>query len=267
MFSRLLFIATFIFWIVMNVLLWRFEFHGTTEIGAPVSASLVWDRILTAPDDSMLELQFGGRKIGYFRWFPNVGEGMKPTGEMPEGMVRNPSQYKIRMEGSLRFGDEGKYVRFGLNLALGVLKKWTEFDFSLMSKPHLWRISSKVEEKFLRLEIDQDESSFQEKITFEDLGNPFEWIRRRGDPLTATILQNLFPKDLVMKWQAEMGESDWKANHAWISLGRSRIKVYRLSMGGINRESVILWVSRVGEIFKVELPNQVSLINEVLVQN
>ena len=41
-----------VFWLVMNGLLWRSEFGSGNKTGSTVPTSLVWEKILTAPDDS-----------------------------------------------------------------------------------------------------------------------------------------------------------------------------------------------------------------------
>ena len=62
--SRLTFIAITLFWVVMNILLWRSEF-GAGRAGSPVPVAAVWQKILTAPDNSSLTVIYKGRKIGF----------------------------------------------------------------------------------------------------------------------------------------------------------------------------------------------------------
>src|SRR5947208_7624859 len=76
MFSRLYFPLIALFWIVMNVLLWRAEFGGGREFGSAVSMEVVWQKILTAPDDSTLEISLNGKKIASCPWGANTGEGL-----------------------------------------------------------------------------------------------------------------------------------------------------------------------------------------------
>ena len=80
MFNRLYFPLITLFWIVMNVLLWRAEFGGGREFGSAVSTEVVWQKILTAPDDSTLEISLNGKKIGYCRWGANAGRNWPRAG-------------------------------------------------------------------------------------------------------------------------------------------------------------------------------------------
>ena len=49
MIPRITFLAITMFWVVMNVLLWRTE-YGVRGSGIAVPVDLVWRKILTAPD-------------------------------------------------------------------------------------------------------------------------------------------------------------------------------------------------------------------------
>src|SRR5690348_3202016 len=100
MFSRLALLLVTLFWVTMTVLLWRSEFGGRNHLGSTVPLSLVWQKILTAPDSSSLVISHHGEKIGFCRWAAVPGQSV--TGARanlpdasPEGMVDKPSDYKI----------------------------------------------------------------------------------------------------------------------------------------------------------------------------
>src|SRR5215470_10665864 len=96
--ARLAFPVITLFWVTMNVLLWRAEYGGGKEPGSPVPVEVVWEKMLSAPDDSTLEIRWNGRKIGYCRWVPNVHGDVtvkKPAVRPPdlEGRIRQVSGY------------------------------------------------------------------------------------------------------------------------------------------------------------------------------
>ncbi|HVY72409.1 MAG TPA: hypothetical protein VHH73_20910, partial [Verrucomicrobiae bacterium] len=97
MLHRLVLLILIAFWLVMNTLLWRSEFGGKVEPGNGVPVGVVWQKILTAPDDSGLAVLQEGKRIGFLRWAPNVGEE-KATGktgtEEIEGMVKVLANYR-----------------------------------------------------------------------------------------------------------------------------------------------------------------------------
>ena len=73
MWSRAGFVVITAFWVTMNVLLWCSESSQHNPSGSLVAAEAVWQKVLTAPDDSSLDIIHYGRKIGFCRW--PAGEG------------------------------------------------------------------------------------------------------------------------------------------------------------------------------------------------
>ncbi|HYG35772.1 MAG TPA: hypothetical protein VEC99_13360, partial [Clostridia bacterium] len=79
-----------LFWVTMNVLLWRAEYGNHATTGSAIPAHVVWEKILTAPDSSSLTILHNGKKIGFCHWLTSIGEDlskMKPDDAAPEGMV------------------------------------------------------------------------------------------------------------------------------------------------------------------------------------
>ena len=117
MLNRLLFFLIALFWITMNVLLWRSEFGSRGKLGSAVPVAVVWQKMLTAPDDSSLEITRQGKKIGFCRWVANVGEELA-TGKMssedfiPEGMVKALASYSVDVEGNVAYDGPANRVRF-----------------------------------------------------------------------------------------------------------------------------------------------------------
>ena len=61
------------FFVAMNVLLWRSEFGGH-QFGVTVPPETVWEKVLTAPDTSLLTIRHHGKKIGTCQWSASVGQ-------------------------------------------------------------------------------------------------------------------------------------------------------------------------------------------------
>ncbi len=62
--SRIAFLCVTLFWVAMNLLLWRSEFGSRDALGTPVPVELVWRKVLTAPDHSALQIRRDGTTIG-----------------------------------------------------------------------------------------------------------------------------------------------------------------------------------------------------------
>ena len=80
MIPRITFLLIAAFWIAMNVLLWRAEYdsHG---MGVRVPAALVWQKILTAPDISSLNVFPDGQRAGFCEFSTSVEQEMAALDE------------------------------------------------------------------------------------------------------------------------------------------------------------------------------------------
>ncbi|MGI8966649.1 MAG: hypothetical protein ACR2H1_11250, partial [Limisphaerales bacterium] len=132
MLSRLTFFLIAAFWLTMTFFLWRSEFSNRQEIGAPIPLVQVWQKVLTAPDNSTLEILHHGKKIGYCRWSANVGEDLAAAGKIasdnyePEGMVKKLSSYMLNLEGNVMLSTNN--LRFDVSFKLSTNQTWQEFS-------------------------------------------------------------------------------------------------------------------------------------------
>src|SRR5580765_1815800 len=154
MLSRFAFILITLFWLAMNVLLWRVEYARRSSAGSSVPTTLVWQKMLTAPDSSSLTILHHGKKIGFCHWTTSVGEELSRLTEAeapPEGMVRQMSGYRIQLEGNLALEDFAGRLRFDSHLKLDPRQLWQEFDLRLNLRPTLLEIHSVAAEKTIHL--------------------------------------------------------------------------------------------------------------------
>src|SRR6266540_948599 len=174
---RLLFPAIALFWIVMNVLLWRAEFGPGWEVGSAVSLEVVWQQILTAPDDSTLEISWNGRKRGYCRWVANVGEDLS-TRKLasdeykPEGMVQRPAGYTIDLEGNLLVGQTPARLRFSSRVHFSTNSVWEEAFVRFALRPTLWEVRAVAAEEKLSLKYEDDGEKWSRSFSFDELRDP-----------------------------------------------------------------------------------------------
>jgi hypothetical protein len=73
----------------MNVLLWQTEF-GSRKTGGAVPVPIVWEKILTAADDSSLTVYHDDKLVGSCHLQTEVGEEWSKVGDqnMPAGRAR-----------------------------------------------------------------------------------------------------------------------------------------------------------------------------------
>lgn len=249
----------------MNVLLWRSEFGGRNELGSAVPVDILLGKILTAPDDSALEIFHRGEKIGYCRWQVNVGEELS-TGKIgteeyqPEGMVKRLSGYTVNLEGNFLIEDPGHRLRFQLHGDFNTTHAWTNLMLRVSARPRTWEIQTVAAEESVRLTVEDVGTKWQQKFTFADLRDPGNLFREFGFPV---------PPFLLAQWpQASKNMAlglNWEAQTDWLKVGRSKVRVYRLQARLLDRYQAVIILSRVGEILRVELPNEIVLVNEALV--
>src|SRR5947207_714161 len=95
-----------LFFVVMNILLVRSEFGGRNELKSSVSPEMVFQKILTSPDQSFLEIRHHGKKSGSGRWAPGIAQSQLKAKELPEdlppeGMLEEVLGYTLDFSGSL----------------------------------------------------------------------------------------------------------------------------------------------------------------------
>lgn len=266
MLSKTAIVAITAFFIVMNALLWHWELAGRNDLGSPVAARTVFERILTAPDFSSLEILHRGQKIGHCRWVPAIGEavGRVRPEDRPEGMVRTPLNYTLDVTGNI-FLDQTQRVRFTADLKLSTNHVWEEFGLRIGLRPTEWVVRSVAAEEKLYVTVEEGGEGFQRVFSFDDLRNPEKMLREFGGPLLpATLAAFGFSMPTTESVHKVSLGLKWEAHQDRLEIGNARLRCYRLRARLFDRYQVLLFVSTIGEILRVELPDQIILRNEAL---
>ncbi len=270
MIGRLSFIVITLFWVTMNVLLWRYEFGDRNEPGSMVPVEMVWRRILNAPDHSTLQVMHHGRKIGYCRWTPNVGQEKSTETQTadteigPEGMIRKPSGYTIDAEGSISLDQFVSRLRFNCYLKLATNRVWEEFQLRLGLRPNAWEVQAIASEQLVRLRVDDESGQFTRWFSFQELQRPDQLLHQFGGSLLPLTLQTLGIPTASRDLSSLSPGLKWKANVDWLKIGQARVRCYRLRAKLWDRFQVTIYVSTTGEILRFELPDEIVLINDGL---
>ena len=259
----MIFLAITLFWVTMNVLLWRAEFGTRDPAGSPVPVDVVWRKILTAPDSSSLSILKDGKRVGFCHVVTSVGEEFAKLDETPpEGMVEKVKNYVIKFDGNVALSEYGVRLRFDLLLRLSTNRTWQEFDLRLSSRPVMWEFRALAAEQALRFRAEDGETSMERTIRFSDLHNPQAWLGQMAGGLSLPFLG-------AMGLRPQSGESmslgwQWRGNMEHIRMGHEPVRVYRLRTRLLDKYDVSVWVSRAGEILRAELPEGVVLLHDQL---
>ncbi|MBI5800339.1 MAG: hypothetical protein HZA92_06365 [Verrucomicrobia bacterium] len=274
---RLAFLAITAFFITMNVLLWRSEFRAQGE-GMTVPLAVVWERILRAPDDSDLEIFHQKKKIGHLRWAANAGElattNVPPADDnFQEGMIRKVGGYTIDiLDGRLDLGADRKRIRFTMNSAFATNHQWQTFAVQVSQRPMSLDVGASSTNETLSVSFRQGEETVQRTFTFAQLRDPTKLLQEAAGPiplgwLTGGLLGGLgegaaSPELAALPALQKLSLGlKWDSRQDWLKVGSAKLRCYRLQTRLLEKQQATVYVSRVGEILRVELPNSVVLQN------
>jgi hypothetical protein len=256
MISRALFVCLAAFWILMNVLLWRSE-YGVRHGGIAVPVDLVWQKIMTAPDASALTIYQNGRRTGFCEFSTSVQQEMAKLDEAsppPEGFMAHAG-YQVRLNGNVSLGDFTNHVRFDGRLEFSPARQWRELNLKASLHALAVEIRSLATNQTVHLKVSSDAiTTLERDFKFADLQNPSALLRivagNSGDGLLGALdLPALAPDST----SAAAASLHWEARRDYLKVGREPVAVYRLE-ARLLQNSVVIYVSKLGEILRVELP-------------
>jgi hypothetical protein len=264
--GRLVFGLIAAFWLTMNFLLWRMEWGGGQEPSARVPMAVLWDKILTAPDHSALEIFRQGKSIGYCRWAPEVRDDLaRAVNEsedfQPEGRMSRPTAYLVDCDGSVWVTVFTNRLKFSLHLGFDTNREWRDLSIQIGLRQQSWEIKASALEERVQIQSKGQEGVWQQEYRFEELRDP----RRLLEPAGAGWLMDAFGGGLLT---GSVGGAasvlNWVAYQDWLVMGHTRLRGYRIKARLLDRYSLGVVISRVGEILRVELPGEITLANEII---
>lgn len=264
------FILITLFWVTMNALLWRAEFAGKGEPGSAISPSLVWQKILTSPDDSGLAVQYGKERVGYLRWAPNIGEETA-TGKTAnenteiEGRVKKLTGFTVHSDGNFIMPETTGRFRFEFDSKFSTSGDWEEWKFKGIQKPNAWSIAMNRKAETVDLGLGDGPAAVKQLFKFADFRNPQKLANDLGLIGMFPMLGEFLPAGAGTNNMALSVKLDWEARQDWLQMGHSRVRIYRLEARLLDKYRMVVLVSRVGEILRVDLPGEVTLVNEALI--
>lgn len=269
--SRFIFVLIASFWVVMNVLLWRAEFSGRSDLGASVPPELVWQKILTAPDYSTLEIFRGKERLGVCRWMVNIGEERKPVTSNSnntelEGQVRKITGYALDLDGNVILKEFNNTARLSLHANFSTNHTWQNVELQINLRPTTVAIRADANQQQLAFKITDENGTFEKTYSFTDLQRPEILLQDFELPAPIVLLAAA-----GLPVQAGNGSLtnlslglQWTAAHDTLKIGKSGLRVYRIQAHLLDRYEIAVFTSRVGEILRVELPGGITLVNTAL---
>ena len=252
----------------MNLLLWRSQ-QERSKIGGDVPTEVVWQKILTAPEKSSLEISHHGKKIGFCRWLPNVGVSPIVFGQVssddyqPDGMIAAPTSYSLDLEGNAAFGNTTNRLRFDCQISFSTNQNWQDFHLRASLRPSTWELHAKAADEKLHVSIEDEAGRWQKTFKSSDLKNPEALFEEFGGSSGLGLLLGGFdPPTQKNAFTRLTSGLQWTARNDWMKFGHSQVKVFRLEARLLGQYKIYVFVSRVGEILWVELPDKIILSND-----
>jgi hypothetical protein len=256
MIARLSFLGIVVFWVTMNVMLWRAE-YGVNGGDTPVPLQLVWRKVLTAPDASSLSVYQNRERMGYAEFSTSVGQSMATLEEdklPPEGLVKRAG-YQIHLAGNVALGDFTNRLKFDGRVTFTSTRQWQEFNLKVTSRLAVVDLHSVATNQTVHVRISGEAMAMERDLTFAQLQDPnvllHTFIGNFADALLGAV-------DLPdFKGMDEAQKITWDARRTKVKIGTEAVPVYRLETSLLGH-AIIVDVSTLGEILRVELPGDIS---------
>ncbi len=254
-----------VFWLLMNFLLWRAEYGGGRETVSEVPVEMVARRVITSADRSSLTIQHQGQRIGQLQWVPSILEeeqdGRSGSNFEPEGMVRRASGYLLETDLSLNGEEPSSRWRVVARVELETNLVWRSLDIKVIQRPRSWQFRVKSGEDAVHVRSEEGRSVSEQVFTVADL--------RQWSSLIAPLKGFLPPGFDLNHPSASIASGPgsalrWTAGDDWFRVGRQRIRAYSVHARLMDRFDITIFVSRAGELLKINLPDHYELTNEAV---
>ena len=160
-------------------------------------------------------------------------------------------------------------IRFELDAKFATNNEWTEWTVKGLQRPNVWTISANRKEQMFEFGLGEGAAAVKQKLRFSDFQNPGKLMDDLGVPaalpMIGAILPNLMTAPGTTNAPALSLGLKWEGKQDWMQMGHSRVKVYQLRAQVLEKYEVLVIVSRVGEILRVKLPGEMTLVNEALI--
>jgi hypothetical protein len=223
--------------------------------------------VLTAPDSSSLKVFYHGDNIGFCHWTTSVGEDLaklKDDALPPEGMIERVTNYRIQLEGNVAVKDLRNRARFDCQLKLTTNQVWQEFNLRLTMRPAIWEVHCVAAEKKVHIKVEDEDGGFDRVFHFAELQTPDGLVSELLGPSAYLAISSLGLLDIPRNGSVPASSLKWDARNDIVRIGPATIRAYRLQAVLMDRFTAVLYISRVGEILRVELPNGIVLANDQL---
>ena len=174
----------------------------------------------------------------------------------PEGIVARAG-YQIRFEGNVSLGEFTNRLNFSGRLQFSSRRAWRELNLKLSSHLATVEIHSAAADQTVHLKIASDGAIIDHEFTFADLQNPGAVFNALTGNFGGGPLGGLNWPAVPQTPAALAGNLRWEAHHERLMMNREPVSAYRLETRVLD-QPVVIDVSTLGEILRVELPGGIT---------
>ncbi len=201
-----------------------------------------------------------GERSGFCEFSTSVETEMAKLDEdkpPPEGIVARAG-YLIHLNGNTSLGDFTNRLRFEGRLQFSAKRQWRELTLKLSTRYTMVEIHSFATNQTVHLKITSDEGISERDFAFADLASPSALLGAfgasfGGDGLLDTLDLSFMPQTPASIVQ----DIHWEAHRDRLKIGNEPVSVYRLETHLLGY-SIIIYASTLGEILRVELPDDLT---------
>ena len=255
MYQRLLLPALALLCLTLDGLIWRAE-YGARDHETPVPESLVWQKILTAPEASSLNLIQAGKRTGFCELSTSIGQEMARLDDNlppPEGLLSG-SGFQLHLNGNVSLGDFTNRIKFDGHLLFAPNRDWRSFDLRILMRGFALDLQSAATNQILHLDLTSEGQTLRRTFTFAELRDPNQILRSFAGDLAGGPAGALLGLELPALTTAD--SLQWHAWRTRLRVGHELVPVYRLETRVLDHP-ITLYISTLGEIMRVELPGDV----------
>jgi hypothetical protein len=195
--------------------------------------------------------------MGYCEFSTSVGQEMatvdadKPP---PEGLIKRAG-YQIHLAGNVALGDFTNRMKFDGRVQFSSTREWREVNLRISSRLTIVEIHSLATNQMVHLKINNTGDLLEKDLSFADLQNPNALVRALLGNTADTLFGMMDLPDLAGTAAAQ--KMEWHASRTRVKIGTEAVPIYRIETSLLGH-SVLVDVSTLGEILRVELPGNVS---------
>jgi hypothetical protein len=172
----------------------------------------------------------------------------------PEGLVKRAG-YQIHLAGNVALGNFTNRMKFDARVQFSALREWREVNLKISTRAAVVEIHSLATNQSVHLKITGGGGVLERDLSFEDLRNPNTLIQALVGNFADPLFGALDLTDLAATSSAQ--KLEWRASRTRVKISTEDLPIYRLETNFLGH-AVLVDVSTLGEILRVELPDNIS---------